>query len=196
MSDEKPQHSRVDQSSQPGALRRTIAFTCRACDSRISVGAQYAGRKGKCQNCGALLTIPTHNELEESGGPQRAVCHAAVPAPPTSLRAPSGAVPPPKPPTPPSANEIPPHTTYADLPWYRRGGVLSWFAAAALVTWLFGYGTIPCIPVCIALLTGDVYYSRHTPDGSLKKWGWPNKAAAYVLLLLNIFPIASALLSR
>lgn len=87
-------------------------------------------------------------------------------------------------------------TTYADLPWYRRGGVMSWFAGASVVTLLFGYGTIPCIPACIALVTGEVYYNQYMPDGSLKKWGWPNKAAAYALLLLNILPIAALFLAR
>jgi hypothetical protein len=88
------------------------------------------------------------------------------------------------------------HTAYADLPWYRRGGVMHWLTVAALVTWFFGFGTIPCIPVCIALLTGDVYHNRRKPDSTLAAWSWPNKAAAYVLLLLNIVPIASFLLGR
>ncbi|MCA9251730.1 MAG: hypothetical protein R3E58_01320 [Phycisphaerae bacterium] len=73
---------------------------------------------------------------------------------------------------------------------------MSWLTVAALATMLFGFGTIPCIPVCIALVSGDIFYEQPHPDGSLRKWGWPNKVAAFVLLALNVLPILTILFRR
>lgn len=36
-----------------------IEFTCNNCGKRFSMAEEFAGRKGKCKQCGATLTIPS-----------------------------------------------------------------------------------------------------------------------------------------
>lgn len=188
MSEDTRQQPDPRQPNQSGTHRRTIAITCPSCGVRMRVGAQFAGRKGRCKNCGTVLEIPAQDAPERAAESREAVHQTAIPAPPASLSASPGMDAPPTIAAAPPADEAATHTAYSNLPWYRRGGVLTGFTVAAIVTLFLGYGTIPCIPVCIAVLTGDVYYDKRDPDGSLKKWGWSNKVAAIVLLLLNIVP--------
>lgn len=36
-----------------------IEFPCNSCGKRFSMAEEFAGRKGKCKQCGATLTVPT-----------------------------------------------------------------------------------------------------------------------------------------
>ncbi len=80
---------------------------------------------------------------------------------------------------------------YIALPWYRKSHIMSIFTVAALLgTFCVGLGFLPCLVVCISLLTGDIYYSRPGKDYSMKKWHWANKIAAYLILVGNLMLIA------
>src|SRR5262245_6044434 len=71
----------------------TITFTCYACNQTLKVGADKAGRKAKCVQCGTLLTIPV------ASGEQ--AVKAAPSARPSAAPSPKpSAVPPPPPPAP------------------------------------------------------------------------------------------------
>ena len=37
----------------------TIRFRCPQCSTEYQVGVEYAGRQGKCKECGAVMTIPS-----------------------------------------------------------------------------------------------------------------------------------------
>src|SRR5580698_3294600 len=41
-------------------MMETITFQCSACKFTMKVGADKAGRKGKCSKCGAEITVPNH----------------------------------------------------------------------------------------------------------------------------------------
>jgi len=71
------------------------------------------------------------------------------------------------------------------LPWYRRSSVMSKLAIAGLVF-------LPAvIPVCIAVLTGPIYYDR---DGARREWSSANKIAALLILAVGGYTYAAALL--
>ena len=59
-----------------------ITFQCFACNQVLQVGADNAGRKAKCSQCGAILTIPTltAERLVEGAAPL-----SAAPKPPPAL---------------------------------------------------------------------------------------------------------------
>lgn len=62
---------------------------------------------------------------------------------------------------------------------------MSLLTVAALLGICVGLGWLPSLPVCIALVTGDVFYNKPLPDNSLKKWHWANKVAAFAVLGIN-----------
>ena len=65
-----------------------IRFNC-GCGREIQVGADKAGRKGKCPACGELVSIPTHPDLAtQSSG------DLPVPAPPPPTASSNSAAPP------------------------------------------------------------------------------------------------------
>ena len=69
---------------------------------------------------------------------------------------------------------------YSTLPWYRKSSYVSPIT-------LLGLCCSPAIlAVCIIVLTGDVYYNQTDAAGNLKKWGFANKIAAIVILVLQI----------
>lgn len=77
------------------------------------------------------------------------------------------------------------YVDYSQVPWYRQSAVNNTFIALGLVC-----GCFPLtVWTCINLLTGDVYYDKRGPDGTLMKWGPVNKiwatlfAVAWILLL-------------
>jgi hypothetical protein len=43
----------------------SIAFACPACQARITVAEQYAGREGKCPGCGVVVSVPARQEPPE-----------------------------------------------------------------------------------------------------------------------------------
>lgn len=65
---------------------------------------------------------------------------------------------------------------YNALPWYRKSGVLSVLAAIGILVGL------AIVPVCIAVLSGPVYYKQLDGDGSPRTWGPLNKVAAIAIL--------------
>ncbi len=138
----------------------------------------------------------TYFPPQETGEPQDALRRTTIPPPPASLVATASSTRPNVVDTNPAGPNAPTPTRYGDLPWYRRSRNMSLLTAAAFVTWFLGYGAILCIPVCIALVSGDIYLEQTHPDGSLKKWGWPNKVAAFAILALNILPLLSLFLRR
>lgn len=54
-----------------------ITYQCPHCQARLSIPDQYAGKRGKCNHCGQLITAPGGNETQpdtsipESRGPRR-----------------------------------------------------------------------------------------------------------------------------
>jgi len=75
------------------------------------------------------------------------------------------------------------YVNYNEVPWHRRSGFNS---LLILINFLTG-GFIPGILlVCIFVLTGDIYYRHYDNEGNLKTWGWGNKIAAVILLIINI----------
>ena len=42
-----------------------LKFTCSNCGKRFAMADKYAGRKGKCKNCGATVTIPAASTSTE-----------------------------------------------------------------------------------------------------------------------------------
>jgi hypothetical protein len=76
------------------------------------------------------------------------------------------------------------HTTYLDVPWYRRS---SWCSVFLLANVLSG-GYLPGIAfVCFLLITGDVYYNKLTDGGRLKTWSPANRVVAYGFAALYAF---------
>jgi len=73
---------------------------------------------------------------------------------------------------------------YASLPWYRKSSYVSPIT-------VLGICCSPAIfVVCIIVLTGDVYYPQADATGHLKKWGFANKIAAVVILVIQAIVIA------
>jgi hypothetical protein len=72
------------------------------------------------------------------------------------------------------------YKSYADAPWYRRSGLMGKMT-------LLGIIFAPAIIfVCITVLTGDVYTIDPDGYGGLRKWSWWNKAAAIIILILQL----------
>ncbi len=70
-------------------------------------------------------------------------------------------------------------TQYRRVPWLRKSGTNTMFILLHLLT----LGTVPLLIVtCIVLATGDIYYNKLAPDGTLKKWSTANKVVAWLLL--------------
>jgi len=72
------------------------------------------------------------------------------------------------------------YTDYEDVPWYRRSGVNSVLVALGL---LFAPATGV---VCWNLVTGDIYYRKRRPDGTLKTWSYANKVVAFLMLAAEL----------
>ena len=77
---------------------------------------------------------------------------------------------------------------YRDIPWFRRSDVVSCMVVA-------GFCIFPPLlwGVCIALVTGDVYYNKHRRDGTLKVWHVSNKIVAWLLLAAHSYMIYIAI---
>lgn len=78
--------------------------------------------------------------------------------------------------------------SYDQVPWFRRSGINSLLVILGLFLGIF-----LLFPVGV-LISGDVYYNKANPDGTLKKWSVANKIAAVIILLfwVVIFFAASA----
>jgi hypothetical protein len=64
------------------ALMATISFPCYACNQVLKVGADKAGKRGKCPKCGTLLTIPIASvEAPPPAAPPRPAPPRAAPPP-------------------------------------------------------------------------------------------------------------------
>jgi len=70
------------------------------------------------------------------------------------------------------------HTSYEDVPWFRR-------EPGALVFLLAIFFTPVTIALCIIALTGDVYKHGYDSEGNLQTWGVGNKVAAVLILLIQ-----------
>jgi hypothetical protein len=71
------------------------------------------------------------------------------------------------------------YTEYRRVPWLRKSGTNTMF----IILHVFTLGVLPLLLVtCIVLATGDVYYNKVEPDGTLKKWSFANKVVAWLLL--------------
>ena len=73
---------------------------------------------------------------------------------------------------------------YADVVWYRKSGIQSFFVL----------GGAFCLPpllwtTCFIVLTGPVYMDDYDERGQLKTWGPANKVVAVVLLVLQCVAI-------
>jgi hypothetical protein len=69
-----------------------IQFRCPQCQSKLKVHTELAGRRGKCPKCGALLSVPSSAQIEdtklEPTEPERTPPqHEALPSPPTPPKA-------------------------------------------------------------------------------------------------------------
>ena len=83
-------------------------------------------------------------------------------------------------------SQIYPYLEYAEVPWYRRSSVNSFFILINILT----AGRVPLILwTCINLLSGDIYYKSKDKQGHLKKWSVGNKVVAVLILATNIWVI-------
>lgn len=72
------------------------------------------------------------------------------------------------------------YTDYRDVPWLRKSGTNT----AILVLHVLALGILPFLLItCFVLITGDVYYNKTAPDGTLAVWSKANKVIAFLLLL-------------
>jgi hypothetical protein len=76
---------------------------------------------------------------------------------------------------------------YDKVPWYRKSGINSLLILLNLLSFGFFPGVFF---VCICVLTGDIYYKEKGEHG-LKTWGWGNKIAAVVFLIIDIIYLFS-----
>lgn len=87
--------------------------------------------------------------------------------------------------------------SYELVPWYRKSGVCSFIIVSHLIVGIVGrcvplvglvgiLTTLGVIGVCISVLTGPIYFNKVKKDGTLKTWGWGNKIAAVIILILFI----------
>lgn len=53
--------------SSSGSARMAIHVECAKCESRLSFEASAAGRRAKCQTCGAILRVPSLADRQEGG---------------------------------------------------------------------------------------------------------------------------------
>jgi hypothetical protein len=87
-------------------------------------------------------------------------------------------------PQPITLNSIEATQLYQQLAWYRKSPYVSVFV-------LLGLCCSPALlAVCVIVLTGEVYYNQ--PDassGGLKKWGYANKLAAFIILAIQVLVI-------
>ena len=82
------------------------------------------------------------------------------------------------------------YVEYVDVPWFRRSGVNT----GLLLVGLAFPPAMAC--VCGTLLTGDIYYNRPGPDGTLKRWPRANRTVALLLFGLQVLGLAFRLLIR
>jgi hypothetical protein len=76
------------------------------------------------------------------------------------------------------------------IPWHRRSSVNSLLIVASILSG----GLFPGVMfVCLFVLTGDIYSNNYDANGNLKTWGWGNKVAAIILLILNVISLLSKL---
>ena len=72
------------------------------------------------------------------------------------------------------------YTDYKDVPWLRKSGTNSLFLVFHIIT----LGCLPFLLItCLILVTGDIYYDKAGPDGTLDVWSTANKVIAFLLLL-------------
>lgn len=57
-----------------------IDFTCNHCGKRFSVPDDFAGRKGKCKSCGALMLVPVDASATDAPDPGGVTTAVASPA--------------------------------------------------------------------------------------------------------------------
>jgi hypothetical protein len=57
-----------------------ITVTCAGCGKKFVVAEQYAGKNGKCKNCGAIVTVP---QVSDGTSPPQARQAAPAPVPGT-----------------------------------------------------------------------------------------------------------------
>jgi len=48
------------------------------------------------------------------------------------------------------------------------------------------FTSLGLVAVCIIVLTGPVYFDKPRKDGTYKTWGWGNKVAAVILLVIFV----------
>ena len=77
---------------------------------------------------------------------------------------------------------------YGEVPWHRKSGCNGFLILLNFLTAGFIPGTLL---VCIFVLTGDIYFKEKDEHGNLKTWGWGNKIAAVILLLINAIYLIS-----
>jgi hypothetical protein len=72
------------------------------------------------------------------------------------------------------------YTDYKDVPWLRKSGTNSLFLVLHIIT----LGCVPFLLItCVVLVTGDIYYDKAGPDGTLEVWSQANKVIAFLLLI-------------
>jgi hypothetical protein len=83
-------------------------------------------------------------------------------------------------------------TQYRRIPWLRKSGTNSMFILLHVLT----LGTVPFLLItCIVLATGNIYYNKLGPDGTLMKWSTANKVVAWLLLLPWILFVVALLVA-
>jgi hypothetical protein len=80
------------------------------------------------------------------------------------------------------------YSDYSEVPLLRKSGTNS----VLIVLHLLTLGMVPFLLVtCIMLVTGDIYYDRVEPNGTLKTWSTANKVVAWLLLLAPLILVGT-----
>ena len=72
------------------------------------------------------------------------------------------------------------YKSFGEVPWYRR-------EPGALVFLMAIFFTPVTLALCVIALTGDVYRDAYDKEGKLQVWGFGNKVAAVLILLIQLF---------
>ncbi|MFA9479725.1 zinc-ribbon domain-containing protein [Phycisphaerales bacterium AB-hyl4] len=144
-----------------------MKVTCPNCDKSYQLADHLAGRRVKCKTCQHVFVA------------QAEMAAVAVPAP-VSFQAESEPVKAPAGPT------TTPREYYDQLPWYRKGHIMSPLVVIGLL--MCGYGWIPIV---VALWTGPIYHYPKLDASELREWpAWNKYVFAGVLVLVLILTFA------
>ncbi len=78
-------------------------------------------------------------------------------------------------------NQIHTYQNIKEVPWYRRSSLNSFF----VIVGAFVFQPLLWITI-FSIITGDIYFNKKNPDGTLKTWSTANKVVAFMFLIVQI----------